>query len=87
MRGAIGVLEDLRQRAQSIGDNVIEECGTACDLSRTRDSEFRVCRVLTAVEDVFAHAMLGVGYLIEVHRQRGLNHQIHCGNEKLPVSR
>lgn len=76
MRAAIDALEDLCQRAHSLVESVIEECGTVHDLSRTQDSVFRVQRVLTAVKDVFAHAMLGVDYFVEVHGQCKLKHQI-----------
>jgi hypothetical protein len=80
MRAAIDTLEDLHRRAQSLVESVIEECGTGHDLSRTQDSVFRVRRVLTAVEDVFAHAMLGVDYFVEAHGQRKLKHQITLDN-------
>lgn len=80
VRAAIDALEDLRQRAQSLVESVIEECGTGHDLSRTQDSVFRVQRVLTAVEDVFAHTMLGVDYFVEAHGQCKLKHQITLDN-------
>jgi len=37
-------------------------------------------RILTAVEDVFAHAMLGVDYFVEAHGQGKLKHQITLDN-------
>jgi hypothetical protein len=40
------------------------------------DSIFWIRRLLIAVEDVFAHAMLGVDYLTEAHAQCKLKHQI-----------
>lgn len=78
MRGAIDALEDLRQCAQSVVDSVIDKFGTGSrdDLSRARESVSQIRRLLLAVEDVFAHAMLGVDYLIEAHGQRKLKHQI-----------
>ncbi|KAG1896977.1 uncharacterized protein F5891DRAFT_1192388 [Suillus fuscotomentosus] len=85
MQTTIGILENLHQHAQSVVDNVIEKRGIGCDLSRTQDSVFRVCRVLTAVDDVLTHAIVGVGHLIEVHGQRGLKHQIAQDNMTVAI--
>lgn len=85
MRSTIGILENLHQHAQSVVDNVIEKRGMGCDLSCTQDSVFRVCRVLTAVDDVLTHAIVGVGHLIEVHGQRGLKHQIAQDNMTVAI--
>ncbi|KAG1908789.1 uncharacterized protein F5891DRAFT_974104 [Suillus fuscotomentosus] len=85
MRGAIDVLQDLHQCAQFVVDNVIEECGMIGDLSCTQQSLFQICRVLTALEDVFTHAILGVSYLIDVHKRHGLKHQIAPDNQSCDI--
>ncbi|KAG2739932.1 hypothetical protein P692DRAFT_20881458 [Suillus brevipes Sb2] len=65
MWGAIDRLKDLHQRAETEVESVIEERGTGCDLNRTQDSVFRIRRVLTAVEDLLFHAMLGEDNFVE----------------------
>lgn len=80
MQGAINSLKDLYRRAESEVESIIEECGTGCDLNHTQDSVFRIRRVLTAVEDLFIHARLGVDYFIEAHEQHRLKHQITQDN-------
>ncbi|KAG2051237.1 hypothetical protein BDR06DRAFT_973948 [Suillus hirtellus] len=65
MQGAIDCLKDLHQRAETEVESVIEECRTGCDLNHTQDSIFRICWVLTAVEDLLFHARLGEDKFVE----------------------
>lgn len=76
LRSAHNGLEDLLTRAQTVQNDVIEECGTGQDLSRAHSSVSHVRRVLADLEDVFSHAMLGVDSLVEAHEQHRLHHQL-----------
>ncbi|KAG1735741.1 uncharacterized protein EDB91DRAFT_1083641 [Suillus paluster] len=58
LRLAHNGLEDLLLRAQTLENDVLEECGTGQDLSQAHSSVSNVHRVLADLGDVFTHAML-----------------------------